>query len=78
MGGAETTSTVKLACVLVSHLEEKVKVSGSSLSLGETDVFHKPRNHELIFVGKKLYFFLTLLNGEMKPQAFGIDGLQNT
>ena len=41
------------------------------------DVFHKPRNHELIFVEKKPYFFLTLLNGETKPQAFGIDGLQN-
>lgn len=39
MGGAETASTMRLACVLLSHLEEKAKVSGSSLSLGKIVIF---------------------------------------
>ena len=56
-GGAETTSTMKLAWDLVSPLEEKVKVSRFSLSLGETDVFHKPKNHELTIAEKIQSFF---------------------
>lgn len=40
-GGAETTSTMKSAWDLISPLEEKVKVSRFSLSLGETVMFSK-------------------------------------